>query len=84
MLVILNSYTLAEEGDYDASEDQSGPSILEEESAVASSSSVGPQPEIDAKLADFFNVRKAEVSFQFIRIGGKKLIKIVSYGFNNY
>lgn len=44
-----------EEGDYDASEDQSGPSILEEESAVASSSSVGPQPEIDAKLADFFN-----------------------------
>ena len=32
--------------------------MLGEESTVASTSSTGPHSEIDAKLADFFNVRK--------------------------
>lgn len=57
MYYLFLTHILVEEGDYEGSGDQSGASILEEESAVASSSSVGPQPEIDAKLADFFNVR---------------------------
>ena len=44
---------------YDDTDNQNGTANVEEQSAVPSTSSVGPHSEIDAKLADFFSVRNS-------------------------
>ena len=52
-------FCLVEDEEYqEDNEDQNGPANVHDGSAVPSTSSAGPHSEIDAKLADFFNVRK--------------------------